>query len=61
MMNRTIGRAADLGIDTEPDQPWVTVCEAHGTFISSATRRLARATVPVEFCGDCQEEEQRQI
>lgn len=41
--------------DSDPDQPWETLCEPHGGVCSHETRRLAREWLshPEEWCEDC--------
>ena len=42
------------GIENDPDTPWVSVCEVHGTCICHPSLRGAlRTRSPREFCDDC--------
>jgi hypothetical protein len=44
------------GMESDPDVPWVTVCEAHNTLVGHPSLRLARhhAPDPTGWCQDCQ-------
>lgn len=47
--------ADQAGIDADPDQPWVTVCEKHGAMMPSSTREQARASMDdPSWCEGCQ-------
>lgn len=52
-----IYRAAEAGIDTDPDLPYAVVCEDHATCLSVATLSHARATAsdPGNWCDDCRD------
>lgn len=46
--------SVQAGMETDPELPWMTVCEAHGTLVGHATRARALQTrSPEEFCDDC--------
>jgi len=47
-------RSAEAGMEADPEWPWTTVCEAHHTLVSHATRKLARENLP-DPCGWCDE------
>jgi hypothetical protein len=63
----TVGRSADVGMEPEATcvdgrlllLDWWTICEAHGTLLSSATRALAIAASGLDFCEDCRVEQER--
>jgi len=42
------------GIESDPDVPWVTVCEEHHTLVCHRTLELARSHQP-DPCGWCQD------
>ena len=46
---------AEAGIDPDPQNPYVTVCEEHHTIASHPTRRLAERhlSYPAEWCDAC--------
>lgn len=48
-------RAAEAGMETDPETPWCAVCEEHHTLVCTATRKQAEtaASYP-DFCEDCQ-------
>lgn len=50
-----IYRADQAELEDDPEFPWATVCEEHGTILRAQTLKLARAgaTHP-EWCDDCQ-------
>lgn len=43
------------GMESDPDTPWVTVCEAHSNLVGHATLAIARswAAEPVTWCETC--------
>ena len=43
------------GMESDPDNPWVTVCEDHGRIVAHPSLRLAleHAADPSGWCGDC--------
>lgn len=44
------------GIESDPDYPWVSVCEEHHTCVCHATLANARLVRdPTDFCDDCRE------
>lgn len=49
------------GLEVDPDDPWVTVCEEHGTLVSHPTRALAsaHASDPLGWCEECRATEDR--
>lgn len=49
--------AEQAGLDTDPENPWVTVCEEHGCLVSHPTLEFARrnAADPTEWCEDCRQ------
>jgi hypothetical protein len=49
--------AAEAGIDNDPENPWVTVCEEHNTFVSHQTRKHAEGFLshPYEWCELCRQ------
>lgn len=51
----TTGLSAPMGIDTHRLLPWVTICEEHNEFVSSATRRQALAARTPTFCDECRQ------
>lgn len=46
---RGVYRASEQGLDGR----WVTICEDHGTILSSDTREQALAADTDDFCDDC--------
>ena len=43
------------GFDADTEFRWVTVCERHGTMVSSRTLKLAKEAMgSVDFCNECQ-------
>lgn len=45
------------GIESDPELPWSTVCEAHHTLVSHSTMAAARACRSgSEFCDECRAE-----
>jgi hypothetical protein len=43
-------------MESDPELPWSTVCEVHGTLVSHTNLRNARFTRdPTDFCDDCRE------
>ena len=50
-------RAAEAGMETDPETPWATVCEPHGGIVCHATATLARGWLshPEDWCPECQE------
>lgn len=44
--------------EADPEQPWETICERHGTVCSHRTRALARwfMVTPEAWCEDCEME-----
>lgn len=51
------------GVNVDPGNPWITICQAHGTSVGSPTRILARAAMhnPAEWCEDCRVDEGREL
>jgi hypothetical protein len=49
-------RAGEAGIDSDPEAPWITVCEEHSSMVSHGTRRLAEQAMshPEDWCEECQ-------
>ncbi len=49
--------AEEAGLDSDPDMPWVTVCEDHSSMITHGTRRLAEQALshPEDWCEPCQQ------
>lgn len=47
--------AEQAGFDSDPREPWLAVCEEHGTMVSSPTRALARVSLdsPEHWCESC--------
>jgi len=44
------------GLDTDPENPWATVCEEHGSVVTHSSLKLARGHLAVpDWCEDCQE------
>lgn len=45
------------GIERDPETPWVTVCEAHGSCVCHGTLALAMSWLPdpTGWCDDCRE------
>jgi hypothetical protein len=43
------------GMESDPETPWVTVCEEHGMLVGHPSLRLAMgwAADPEVFCEDC--------
>lgn len=53
---RSVYVAEQSGLDS--DDPWVAVCETHGTMVSCASERLARERMrETEWCEECSVEE----
>lgn len=53
----TVGHGDDMGLDTEGEDRWYSVCEYHGTLCVHRTRRLADFHGPVmDWCEDCHPE-----
>jgi hypothetical protein len=54
-------KAAEQGIECDPETPFAVVCETHGTVVCVKTRRDAFgcAPDPTMFCDDCREAEAR--
>lgn len=50
-------KAAEAGIENDPETPWATVCEEHGGVVCHATRKIAEAwmATPETWCPTCQE------
>ena len=52
----TLYRAAEAGMENDPETPYCVVCERHGTLVCMATREQARSAMSVpDWCADCQE------
>lgn len=49
----TVTLAEAEGVEDGGAGRWVTICEDHGFLINSATRNLALATKPLDFCDMC--------
>lgn len=49
--------ADQAGLDSDPANPWATVCEAHSNMVTHASLRLARLSLaaPSEWCEACRE------
>jgi hypothetical protein len=49
--------AHEAGIDSDPENPWATVCDDHGTICTHPTRTLAEqwAADPEGWCEPCRE------
>jgi hypothetical protein len=49
--------AEEAGIDSDPETPWMTVCEDHGNMVGHGTRRLAEQALshPEDWCDQCQQ------
>lgn len=49
--------AEQAGIDSEPTDPWASVCETHGTFVCHSSLQLAKAhsADPKGWCDHCRE------
>jgi hypothetical protein len=49
-------RSEDAGIESDPETPYTTVCEQHGTCVCHSTRKLAEGHMAGSFdwCGYCQ-------
>ncbi len=51
-VTRSVYSAAEAGIDS--DEPWVVVCEDHGSMVTCSSLAMARRSVgDTEWCGDC--------
>ena len=52
----------DRSFDDSED-PWFTLCDDHGNFVSHATRRLAvwHAPNPLGWCETCMDAERREV
>lgn len=50
-------RAADAGIDDDPDYPWATLCDDHDSVCLHRTLAVARdfAPTPDAWCQGCRE------
>lgn len=48
-------RSAEAGMETDPDHPYSTVCEAHGSLVCHETRRSAEQCLshPEMWCDEC--------
>lgn len=43
------------GMESDPELPWSTVCEEHGSIVSHPTQKLARSHMAMpEWCEECQ-------
>lgn len=53
----TVYRADEAGMEDDPETPWATVCEDHGSIVCHKTRRLAESwlAAPEGFCDDCRD------
>lgn len=51
-------RSAEAGMETDPEYPYSTVCESHGTLVSHETRRAADQGLshPEMWCDQCREQ-----
>jgi hypothetical protein len=49
-----VARAEDEGISPDEGR-WVTICEEHSCFATSATKKLAKLARSVDFCDACRE------
>ena len=57
-----IYHTAQAEMDDDPKNPWVTVCEDHGTFCTHAALRDAREHAPdVDWCEACQKKLERGV
>lgn len=45
------------GMETDPAEPWLTVCEAHSSLVAHPTLALAKrhAPFPESWCEECAE------
>lgn len=51
----TLYRAAEAGMEDDPEFPWATVCEDHNMLVLHPTRSLARQGMAwPEWCEECQ-------
>ena len=51
----TIYDANEAGIESDPETPWATVCEEHGSIVCHGSRSAARASMArPDWCMDCQ-------
>lgn len=52
-------RSNEAGIESDPDLPWVTVCEKHSTCVchTSRAQALLAAPKPASWCEECREEQ----
>lgn len=48
-------RSVESGLEADPEFPYSTVCEEHGSIVSHATLDAARRSMPRpdEWCDDC--------
>jgi hypothetical protein len=48
--------SAASGIESDPDLPYMTLCEEHSNLVCHETRRLAASfvAVPWEWCAECE-------
>lgn len=52
----TLYDANEAGMESDPQTPWATVCEEHGSIVCHGTRSAARASMAVpDWCEACQE------
>jgi hypothetical protein len=49
--------SVQAGIEDDPETPWTTVCEKHGSCVCHATMGYARQSLPdpTHWCDDCRE------
>lgn len=51
----TLYDALEAGLESDPETPWATVCEEHGSIVCHGTRSAARASMALpDWCEDCQ-------
>ena len=50
-------RSREAGIESDPEYPYTTVCEAHNTCVCHETRRAAEQSLahPESWCDECRE------
>ena len=48
-------QAEQAGFEADSENPWITVCEAHGSSVRHASLRLAKTSMhcPSDWCSNC--------
>lgn len=55
-------QADQAGMESDPESPWATVCEAHNTLVCHASLSAAKNNMSdtTMWCEQCQEAEEKQ-